>query len=100
MPNSACTAGSTTDTTYMLLLPSTTKPSVVSNRQAAWRESMSEAGAAADVEAGEDVGVSGMPGNLPDEVPKGTACQAPSAAKVRATGKYYFDSCLRLLDKR
>ncbi len=39
--------------TYMLLLLSTTRPRVVSRRQAAWGESMREAGAAVEVvEAG------------------------------------------------
>jgi hypothetical protein len=43
MPNSACTVGSTTETAYMPLLPSSISHKVVSNRHAALRESMSEA---------------------------------------------------------
>ncbi len=41
MPNSVCTAGKTTDTAYMPLLPSSINNNVVSKRQAALRESMS-----------------------------------------------------------
>ena len=41
MPNSACTAGNTTDTAYMPLLPSSMSNKVVSKRHAALRESMS-----------------------------------------------------------
>ena len=44
----------------MLLLPSTTRPRMVSRRQAAWGESMRDAGAAVEVEAG----VLGMRSNL------------------------------------
>jgi hypothetical protein len=39
-PNSACTSGNTTDTTYMPLLPKSISNKVVSNRHAAWGESM------------------------------------------------------------
>jgi hypothetical protein len=41
MPNSVCTAGKTTDTAYMPLLPSSMRSKVVSKRQAALRESIS-----------------------------------------------------------
>ena len=66
----------------MLLLPSTTRPSVTSRRQAAWRESMREAGAA--VEVGESE-VWGMRGNLPDSG-KGLArcCQSLPAVDAAA----------------
>ena len=40
MPNSACTAGSTTETTDIALLPSVTSSTVTSSRQAAVRESI------------------------------------------------------------
>jgi hypothetical protein len=43
-PNSVCTSGSTTDTTYMPLLPNNISSKVVSNRQAAWGESMAVSG--------------------------------------------------------
>ena len=45
-PNSACTAGSTTDTTYMPLLPNSISSKVVSKRHAAWGESMAVSGVA------------------------------------------------------
>jgi hypothetical protein len=41
MPNSVCTAGKTTDTAYMPLLPSSMSNKVVKSRHAALRESMS-----------------------------------------------------------
>jgi hypothetical protein len=43
MPNSVCTAGNTTDTAYMPLLPSSINNKVVKSRHAALRESMSSA---------------------------------------------------------
>ncbi len=47
MPNSACTAGSTTETTDIALLPSVTSSTVTSSRQAAVRESIRLASAGA-----------------------------------------------------
>jgi hypothetical protein len=43
-PNSVCTSGNTTDTTYMPLLPKSISSKVVSNRHAAWGESMAVSG--------------------------------------------------------
>jgi hypothetical protein len=45
-PNSVCTSGNTTDTTYMPLFPKSINSKVVSNRHAAWGESMAVSGAA------------------------------------------------------
>jgi hypothetical protein len=42
-PNSAWTAGNTTEMAYMLLLPKVTKPKTVSKRHAAKRESIKSA---------------------------------------------------------